>query len=83
MMDIDNNSNSDVLKVVARPEVLLNKRGSNLKNPVISAMLSSNMMDDCIQVKDMLNHCMISQSDSVICSTAERYANLCFGKMQD
>jgi hypothetical protein len=59
--------------------VIITKRGSNLSNPVVAAMLNSNMMNDCNQVREMFDHCMLTKNESALCSTAERYASLCFG----
>jgi hypothetical protein len=59
--------------------VTITKRGSNLSNPVVAAMLNSNMMNDCNQVREMLDHCMLTRNESALCSTAVRYARLCFG----
>lgn len=54
-----------------------NRRGSKLSNPVVAAMLSSNNLSDCGQVRDMLNHCVENKSNAVICETAAMYFVRC------
>lgn len=49
------------------------RRSTNFSNPVVQAMLSSNIMNDCSQVKDMFYQCSESKKDSIICDTAQRY----------
>mmetsp|Transcript_11147 Transcript_11147/g.16865 ORF Transcript_11147/g.16865 Transcript_11147/m.16865 type:complete len:87 (-) Transcript_11147:447-707(-) len=53
------------------------RRGSKVTNPVITAMLSSNNLSDCAQVKDLLYHCKENDSSAVICQTAARYLDKC------
>jgi hypothetical protein len=55
------------------------RRGSNIANPVISAMLNSNTMNNCAEVKDMFLQCKSSgrYNESIICDTAMRYYASC------
>lgn len=49
------------------------------KNPVVVAMLNSNNMRDCQQIRDMYLQCTSSESvdRSVICDAASRYFVKC------
>ena len=53
------------------------RRGSKISNPVVTAMLNSNLMNDCTQVHDMFNQCTLSGGDSRICDTARTYFESC------
>lgn len=55
------------------------RRGSNISNPIVSAMLSSNLMNDCDQVREMFHQCKRSgnHNESIICDTAKRYFESC------
>lgn len=46
-------------------------------NPTVAAMLRSNMMRDCGQVREMYNHCIDSKAESTICNTAKHYFASC------
>ena len=56
---------------------LKNRRGSNMANPVVAAMLGSNLLNNCRQVQDMYAHCQRSHTSSSICDTAEQYMETC------
>ena len=55
------------------------RRGINIANPVISAMLNSNTMNNCDEVRDMFLQCESSgrYNESIICDTAMRYFASC------
>lgn len=57
-----------------------NRRGSRISNPIVSAMLSSNNLSDCNQIRDLLHHCKQNNSSAVICHTAELYFERCLGQ---
>mmetsp|Transcript_30939 Transcript_30939/g.66972 ORF Transcript_30939/g.66972 Transcript_30939/m.66972 type:complete len:110 (+) Transcript_30939:83-412(+) len=51
------------------------RRGTRSRNPIVSAMLSSNNMTDCHQVKDLYSKCQDDGSRSssmMICDTAQK-----------
>lgn len=56
---------------------LKNRRGSNMANPVVAAMLGSNMLNNCRQVQDMYAHCQLSHTTTSICDTAVQYMEIC------
>mmetsp|Transcript_1921 Transcript_1921/g.4595 ORF Transcript_1921/g.4595 Transcript_1921/m.4595 type:complete len:120 (-) Transcript_1921:332-691(-) len=58
------------------PSTMLQYRKSR-HNPVVAAMLSSNMMRDCHQVRDMFVECMSHDSSASICDTAKNYFVQC------
>mmetsp|Transcript_22109 Transcript_22109/g.30762 ORF Transcript_22109/g.30762 Transcript_22109/m.30762 type:complete len:97 (-) Transcript_22109:115-405(-) len=47
------------------------------KNPVVSAILSSNTMKNCHEVRDMYITCVNSKSNSAVCETAKNYFVSC------
>ena len=55
------------------------RRGMNIANPVISAMLNSNTMNNCDEVRDMFLRCESSgiYNESIICDTAKSYYASC------
>lgn len=59
-------------------EMYQRRRGTNVSNPIVTAMLSSNNLSDCTQVKDLLYHCKQNDSSAVICDTAARYFERCY-----
>jgi hypothetical protein len=50
---------------------------SKISNPVVVAMLNSNIMGDCSQVRDMFYQCKASDGQSIICDTAMKYFERC------
>lgn len=58
------------------------RRTKTSLNPVMSAMLRSNTLRDCHQVRDMISQCQSSgivgpDTDSFVCKTAEKYFLQC------
>ena len=57
------------------------RRGTNVSNPVVSAMLGSNLLSNCNDVKDMFDQCnkydFGKRQRPMICDTAERYYEAC------
>ena len=57
------------------------RRGTNVSNPVVSAMLGSNILSNCNDVKDMFAQCnrydLGKRQRPMICDTAERYYEAC------
>ena len=65
---------------VPKKRIYQHRRGSKVANPVVSAILSSNNLDDCIQVKDLLQTCSANESKAAICKTAAWYFERCHGE---
>mmetsp|Transcript_20188 Transcript_20188/g.19434 ORF Transcript_20188/g.19434 Transcript_20188/m.19434 type:complete len:87 (-) Transcript_20188:354-614(-) len=49
------------------------RQASKISNPVVLAMLNSNNLGDCVQVKDLYMQCVESGSSSALCDTASQY----------
>jgi len=58
----------------------LKMRKTRVNNPIISAMLSSNNLGNCGEVRDLLAHCEESKSSSIVCDTAARYHEICLSQ---
>mmetsp|Transcript_26902 Transcript_26902/g.41191 ORF Transcript_26902/g.41191 Transcript_26902/m.41191 type:complete len:83 (-) Transcript_26902:252-500(-) len=75
-------ASSDFLGCSPAVQTYQQRRGSKISNPVISAMLSHNVMRDCTQVTDMFNQCKLNNEDpSIICETAKKYYETCTRKV--
>jgi hypothetical protein len=61
----------------AAPLMTFRRTATITNNPVVAAMLSSNTLRDCHQVRDMYDQCMLADSSSTICSTAKNYYLRC------
>jgi hypothetical protein len=50
-------------------------------HPVVSSMVRSNTLQDCVQVDDMITQCMNHRGDNTfMCDTAKRYQAFCTAK---
>jgi len=50
-------------------------------HPAVTSVVHSNTLRDCVQVRDMLSHCVghhtEDENDSFVCRTAQRYNDFC------
>mmetsp|Transcript_15483 Transcript_15483/g.18874 ORF Transcript_15483/g.18874 Transcript_15483/m.18874 type:complete len:94 (+) Transcript_15483:154-435(+) len=70
-------NNSEKIQACSPAQTYQNRRGSTITNPVVTAMLSSNNLGDCVQVEDLLRHCLKNDSRASICDTAAKYFETC------